>query len=331
MNAPDEHGLLATTPYAPRLRPERSEMLAQQRWMAPGLKGLARGRRAIANWDEVGVTMAVETVRALLRARVVPVAELTLASTTLPFAQRLNAGIVAAAIGLREGDALREVGSCARAALAELAAALRRTAEGPTIVVAAERRVAKPASAQEMIQGDGAAAALIGRGDAVATFVAHHGRHADRVNYFREAGRDHDYGCALQPNRKLVTIKVIEPSVSNGEETGFQAWDGANIQTAREALTRAYAAAGITDPRRQIGMAEVHDCFSVTETMLMEDLGFSAPGHALHDVLDGVFDRQGALPVQPDGGLKCFGHPIGASPSTGRCQRPGRAGFAALT
>ena len=118
---------------------------------------------------------------------------------------------------------------------------------------------------------------------------------------------------ALHPNRELITIKAIELSVSNGEEAGFQAWDGASIQTAREASARAYAAAGITDPRRQIGMAEVHDCFSVTETVLMEDLGFSAPGRAIYDVLDGTFDRHGALPVQPDGGLKCFGHPIGAS------------------
>ncbi len=118
---------------------------------------------------------------------------------------------------------------------------------------------------------------------------------------------------ALQPGRELVTIKALELSVSNGEEAGFRAWDGASIQTAREAAARAYKAAGIADPRRQIGMAEVHDCFSVTETVLMEDLGFSAPGRALFDVLDGTFDRGGALPVQPDGGLKCFGHPIGAS------------------
>ena len=118
---------------------------------------------------------------------------------------------------------------------------------------------------------------------------------------------------ALHPGRELVTIKALELSVSNGEEAGFRQWDGAGIQTAREAAARAYASAGITDPRRQIGMAEVHDCFSVTETVLMEDLGFSAPGRAIHDVLDGCFDRDGALPVQPDGGLKCFGHPIGAS------------------
>jgi len=118
---------------------------------------------------------------------------------------------------------------------------------------------------------------------------------------------------AVQPHREVVTIKALELSVSNGEEASFSQWDGAHIQTAREAAARAYRAAGITDPRAQVGMAEVHDCFSVTELVLMEDLGFSAPGRAIHDVLDGVFDRGGALPVQPDGGLKCFGHPIGAS------------------
>jgi acetyl-CoA C-acetyltransferase len=118
---------------------------------------------------------------------------------------------------------------------------------------------------------------------------------------------------ALKPDAQVVTIKALEVSVSNGEEASFSAWDGAHITTAREAGARAYAAAGISDPRRQIQMAEVHDCFSITETVLMEDLGFSAPGRAIHDVLDGAFDRDGALPVQPDGGLKCFGHPIGAS------------------
>ena len=101
--------------------------------------------------------------------------------------------------------------------------------------------------------------------------------------------------------------------MSNGEEQSFSNWDGAHIATAREAGARAYASAGISDPRRQIQMAEVHDCFSITEAVLMEDLGFSAPGRVIHDVLDGVFDRDGELAVQPDGGLKCFGHPIGAS------------------
>jgi len=117
----------------------------------------------------------------------------------------------------------------------------------------------------------------------------------------------------LRPGVEVVTIKAVDVVVSNGEEAGYCRWDGAHIQTAREASARAYASAGITNPRTQIHLAEVHDCFSVTEAVLMEDLGFSAPGRAIHDVLDGVFDRSGSLPMQTDGGLKCFGHPIGAS------------------
>ena len=75
----------------------------------------------------------------------------------------------------------------------------------------------------------------------------------------------------------------------------------------------AYAQAGIANPREQISMAEVHDCFTPTELVLMEDLGFSPRGHAWEDVMEGFFDLDGHLPVNPDGGLKSFGHPIGAS------------------
>lgn len=75
----------------------------------------------------------------------------------------------------------------------------------------------------------------------------------------------------------------------------------------------AYEQAGVTDPRAEIAMAEVHDCFTPTELVLMEDLGFSERGRAWKDVLDGVFDLEGELPVNPDGGLKAFGHPVGAT------------------
>jgi acetyl-CoA C-acetyltransferase len=75
----------------------------------------------------------------------------------------------------------------------------------------------------------------------------------------------------------------------------------------------AYAQAGITDPRAEIAMAEVHDCFTPTELVLMEDLGFAERGFGWKEVLAGTFDLDGDLPVNPDGGLKAFGHPIGAS------------------
>ncbi|HYF25626.1 MAG TPA: acetyl-CoA acetyltransferase [Baekduia sp.] len=75
----------------------------------------------------------------------------------------------------------------------------------------------------------------------------------------------------------------------------------------------AYRQAGVTDPREEISLAEVHDCFTPTELVLMEDLGFSERGAGWKDVLEGAFDLDGDLPVNPDGGLKSFGHPIGAS------------------
>jgi len=191
-----DRGLLATTRYLPRLRLERSEVLAQHRWMAPGLRALAKGQRCIASWDEDSVTMAVEAARQLQQACPgAPVSEMTLASTTLPFADRLNAGIVAAAIDLPASAVLRDVGSSARAALTELATALRRPAGSAThMVLAAERRIAQPASPQEMIFGDGAAGALVGTGAAIAKFVAHRSAHADLVDHFRQSGEEHDYG-----------------------------------------------------------------------------------------------------------------------------------------
>ncbi|MHB8671013.1 MAG: acetyl-CoA acetyltransferase [Acidimicrobiales bacterium] len=79
------------------------------------------------------------------------------------------------------------------------------------------------------------------------------------------------------------------------------------------AAADAYGQAGVTDPRAQLAMAEVHDCFTPTELVIYEDLGFAERGFGWKEALAGTFDRDGELPVNPDGGLKAFGHPIGAS------------------
>ena len=113
--------------------------------------------------------------------------------------------------------------------------------------------------------------------------------------------------------RDAVAIKALQLVASNGYELSHQGWDGAHTPTTRAAAQRAYAEAGITDPRRELSSIEVHDCFSITELVLMEDLGLSDKGRAAFDILDGRFDLDGATPCQTDGGLKCFGHPVGAS------------------
>ncbi|MBV9064915.1 MAG: acetyl-CoA acetyltransferase [Methylobacteriaceae bacterium] len=113
--------------------------------------------------------------------------------------------------------------------------------------------------------------------------------------------------------RDLITVKALQLSVSNGVEAQHNSWDGSYFATTRVASKRAYQEAGVKDPRAEIDLIEVHDCFSVTELVTMEDLHISAEGRAIHDVLDGFYDADGTIPCQIDGGLKCFGHPIGAS------------------
>lgn len=111
----------------------------------------------------------------------------------------------------------------------------------------------------------------------------------------------------------VVTVKAIQLALSNGLESQHNDWDGSYFHTARIASKRAYEEAGIADPRSEVSMMEVHDCFSITELVTMEDLYFSREGEGWRDVLDGFYDAGGSLPCQIDGGLKCFGHPIGAS------------------
>jgi acetyl-CoA C-acetyltransferase len=111
----------------------------------------------------------------------------------------------------------------------------------------------------------------------------------------------------------IVTVKAIQLAVSNGWELQGAGWDGSYLPTTRIAATKAYKEAGITDPGKQVSLMEVHDCFSITELVTMEDLHISQEGKGWKDVLDGRFDAHGSNPCQIDGGLKCFGHPIGAS------------------
>ena len=113
--------------------------------------------------------------------------------------------------------------------------------------------------------------------------------------------------------KDIVTVQALQLAVSNGWESQGAGWSGSYFHTTRVAASRAYQEAGITNPREEIGLLEVHDCFSVTEVVTMEDLYVSKPGEGWKDVLDGFFDADGTLPCQIDGGLKCFGHPIGAS------------------
>jgi acetyl-CoA C-acetyltransferase len=113
--------------------------------------------------------------------------------------------------------------------------------------------------------------------------------------------------------KDFVSVKALQLSLSNGTEVGYDSWDFDHFITTEIAAERAYKEAGVKNPREEISMMEVHDCFSITELVTYEDLQISPRGGAIKDVMDGFYDADGGLPCQIDGGLKCFGHPIGAS------------------
>jgi acetyl-CoA C-acetyltransferase len=110
-----------------------------------------------------------------------------------------------------------------------------------------------------------------------------------------------------------VFIKSIRMCVGPAEGPVKQEYDFTHVEETYRAGLAAYAEAGVKNPRKEISMAEVHDCFSITEATIMEDLQFSPRGKVKEDIESGFFDLDGGLPVQPDGGLKCFGHPVGAT------------------
>jgi acetyl-CoA C-acetyltransferase len=108
-------------------------------------------------------------------------------------------------------------------------------------------------------------------------------------------------------------VKGISFVVGDGSGVSDPAYDYTTFPEVVASAHEAYRQAGITDPRSQLAMAEVHDCFTPTELVLMEDLGFCERGNAWKEELAGTFELTGELPVNPDGGLKSFGHPVGAS------------------
>lgn len=189
-------GILAYGAYVPRRRLQRSVVHQANRWFAPGLGGLAKGERAVANWDEDVVTMAVEAARdCLAEEQRGTVGTVVLASTSFPFADRQNAGIVKEALNLTDAVATLDIGGSQKAATGALIQALRGAESGgASLVLASEARRARPASEDEMLNGDAAAALLVGADDGIARLVASHSVSVDFVDHFRADGDEFGQG-----------------------------------------------------------------------------------------------------------------------------------------
>ena len=132
---------------------------------------------------------------------------------------------------------------------------------------------------------DGAAAAIICRADMARSF---------KDDYILVKG----FGLAMGPGLGKEDIDYRYDCLPETIAAGKQAYD----------------AVGIKNPRKEISLAQLHDCFTIAELLEYEALGFCGPGKALLEEVDaGTFTLEGELPVNTDGGLKAFGHPIGAT------------------
>jgi acetyl-CoA C-acetyltransferase len=147
------------------------------------------------------------------------------------------------------------------------------------------------------------------------------GKVAGRLGVFDCSGVSDGAACALivraedahRYTDRPIYVKALSMVAGPASGPIDPSYDYTTFHEVVRCAQDAYQQAGVDTPREQISLAEVHDCFTPTELVLMEDLGFSARGEAWRDALDGAFDLDGRLPVNPDGGLKSFGHPVGAS------------------
>lgn len=213
-------GIVAFGAAVPRLRISRETIAKAIGWANPNAAG-QKGERAICNWDEDAITLAVGAARSCLahaRERGIDTASIDaviLGSTTLPFADRDAAALVAAALDLGTGIETRTLGSSLRAGAAALSTGLRRTGGRLSLVIASDVRQAKPASPQELAYGHGAAAFLVGidHTRALATLDGAASASANFVDHYRGEGEEFDYGLEERWVRDEGHLRLLPPTI----------------------------------------------------------------------------------------------------------------------
>ena len=231
-------GITSYGAYIPRLRLQRKAIAQANAWFAPGMMGAAKGERAMANFDEDAVTMAVEAGRDCVPAAD-PIHDRAhvdaayFASTSMPFSDRQNAGIVVAALNLEDGISSFDVTSSMRAGTSALIAALDAVKAGRVkspLIVASEKRKARAASSQEMAYGDAAAAFTLGSDKVIAKFLGSHSVTMDFVDHFRAGDEDYDYGWEERWIRDEGYSKIVPAAIKALlEKTGVSGADIAHL------------------------------------------------------------------------------------------------------
>jgi 3-hydroxy-3-methylglutaryl CoA synthase len=215
-------GITAFGAYLPRLRLQRKAMAAANAWANPGIMAQGKGERTMANWDEDAVTMAVEAARDALPQSADPintrrfVDALYFASTTMPFADRQNAGIVASALNLREDIHSLDISGSQRAGVSALIAACEKVKAGTSkaaLIASGDRRRTRAGAVQELQYGDGAAAFVLGSDDIAAKFLGSQSVSVDFVDHFRGEGEEFDYGWEERWIRDEGFTKIVPRAI----------------------------------------------------------------------------------------------------------------------
>ena len=187
-------GISAYGVYIPRARLNKKAVADANAWFDAGLKSLAKGERAICNWDEDVITMAVEAASECLSSNQdVKLSSLYLASTTFPFLDRQNSVVVSEALNIDNQIRTMDIGASQRAATSALISLLESKVEGDSLLVASEHRRSKAGSRAEMLWGDAAASVLIGSENVIAECVGIESLAVDFVDHYRGEESSFDY------------------------------------------------------------------------------------------------------------------------------------------
>ena len=208
-------GIKSWGAYVPRRRLARSAIAAALAWRQQQSGTQYSGERSYGNWDEDSITMGAEAARhALADADRATIGAVQFASTTLPFADRSNAGFLGSALLLNEQIRTQDLTGSQRTGTSALLAALEAGAAYPTLLVAADRRRTRAGSGEEFAYGDGACALVVTNEDPVAVFLGGESHAADLVDHYRETTADHDYALEERWVRSEGYLKLIPSAVA---------------------------------------------------------------------------------------------------------------------
>jgi 3-hydroxy-3-methylglutaryl CoA synthase len=203
-----ERGITSYGTYIPRLRIDRAAIAAAHSWAFPSVRG--KGARALANWDEDTITMAVEAARGV---SLDGVSAIVFASTTPPYADLQNAALVAAAIGLANDVASADVSGSLRSGTSALLQTLQSNRAGDALILASDARRAKPGSTQEMAYGAGAVAVTVGGENIIARLIGHTSRTIPFVDHYRTTSEPYDYFWEERWIREEGYGKILPPAI----------------------------------------------------------------------------------------------------------------------